>query len=93
MGPEATMHCYLEALQRGDIEAAFSFVSRSEHKGPRALQRYAARLESPLFRPLVSHISSKVCCSPPALLSVHVCSPACVKGAAGTVSQQRAPTP
>lgn len=61
MGPEGTMNCYLSALQQGDIASAFKFVSRTEHHRERALQRYTAQLESPLFRPLISHLSSKVC--------------------------------
>lgn len=61
MGPEGTINCWLSALQQGDIAAAFKFVTRKEHDGERPLQRYTTQLESPLFRPLISHLSSKVC--------------------------------
>lgn len=55
------MNCYLSALQQGNIASAFKFASHKERQGERALQRYTAQLESPLFRPLINHLSTKVC--------------------------------
>lgn len=63
MGPEGSLEQHIKALAVGNVEAAFKFLASYAQKGNDELRTYKEQLESPLFRPLLSHISVQVCCS------------------------------
>lgn len=60
MGPEGSLAQHVNALKAGDVEAAFKFIASSVHEGTDTFSTYKDQLDSPLFRPLLSHISSQV---------------------------------
>eukprot|EP00892_Ulva_mutabilis_P009976 jgi/Ulvmu1/7350/UM036_0010.1 len=60
MGPEGSLRQHMAALAAGDIPASFKFMAACVHGGEGSLQSYREQLESPLFRPLLSHISASV---------------------------------
>lgn len=62
MGPEGSLEQHIKALAIGNVEAAFKFFASYAHEGNDALRTYQEQLESPLFRPLLSHISVQVRC-------------------------------
>ena len=60
MGPEAALARQLQALQGGDVETAFAFASPANRRQTGPLERFAALLESPIYRPLVRHRDHEV---------------------------------
>lgn len=59
MGPEGSLQQHLDALSDGDVTASFKFVAPCVYSGEHPLQSYMEQLNSPLFRPLMSHISAQ----------------------------------
>lgn len=77
VGPEAALVRQLQALQGGDLETAFAFASPANRRQTGPLERFAALLESPIYRPLVRHqdhevrACARLCCRPSAAVVMH----------------------
>ena len=56
------MHQQLEALQAGDVLATFAFASPANAAITGPVDKFAALLENPTYRPLSQHMGSEVGC-------------------------------
>lgn len=60
VAPEAATLRQLHALRTGDTATVFAFASPANRRATGPLERFAALLESPIYRPLVGHLDCEV---------------------------------
>ena len=64
IAPEAALARQLQALRDGDTPSAFAFASPANQRATGPLDRFAALLDAPTYRPLSHHLESEVRCVP-----------------------------